>query len=67
MYYWCINLDVQTQVLGIVGGITIRDLNCERLKLSKALYGMGMKVTVSMLCQDARVFEAMNMVQTLSL
>jgi hypothetical protein len=35
---------VQTQVLGIAGGTTIRDLNCERLKLSRALYGMGMKV-----------------------
>lgn len=56
---------VQTQVLGIAGGTTIRDLNCERLKLSKALYGMGMKVAaVSMLCQDARVFEAMSMAGT---
>ena len=35
---------VQTQVLGIAGGTTIRDLNCERLKLSRSLYGMGMKV-----------------------
>ena len=51
---------VQTQVLGIAGGTTIRDLNCERLKLSRALYGMGMKVAaVSLLCQDARVFDAM--------
>lgn len=56
---------VQTQVLGIAGGTTIRDLNCERLKLSKALYGMGMKVAaVSMLCQDARVFNAMEMAGT---
>ena len=35
---------VQTQVFGIAGGTTIRDLNCERLKLSRSLYGMGMKV-----------------------
>ena len=56
---------VQTQVLGIAGGTTIRDLNCERLKLSKALYGMGMKVAaVSLLCQDARVFESMEMAGT---
>ena len=50
---------VQTQIFGIAGGTTIRDLNCERLKLSRSLYGMGMKVAaVSLLCQDARVFEA---------
>lgn len=56
---------VQTQVLGIAGGTTIRDLNCERLKLSRALYGMGMKVAaVSMLCQDPRVFNAMEMAGT---
>ena len=35
---------IQTQVLGIAGGTAIRDLNCERLKLSRALYRMGMKV-----------------------
>ena len=56
---------VQTQVLGIAGGTTIRDLNCERLKLSRALYGMDMKVAaVSLLCQDARVFEAMEQAGT---
>ena len=56
---------VQTQILGFAGGTTIRDLNCERLKLSRALYGMGMKVAaVSMLCQDARVFQAMEMAGT---
>ena len=50
---------VQTQVFGIAGGTTIRDLNCERLKLSRSLYGMGMKVAaVSLQCQDARVYEA---------
>ena len=51
---------VQTQILGISGGSTVRDLNCERLKLSKTLYDMGMKVAaVSALCQDRRVFDAM--------
>lgn len=51
---------VQTQILGISGGSTVRDLNCERLKLAKNLYDMGMKVAaVSTLCQDERVFIAM--------
>lgn len=51
---------VQTQILGISGGSTVRDLNCERLKLSKTLFDMGMKVAaVSTLCQDKRVFDAM--------
>ena len=56
---------VQSQILGIAGGTSVRDLNCERLKLSKALYYMGMKVAaVSMLCQDQRVFRAMEMAGT---
>ena len=56
---------IQTQVLGIAGGGSITDLNCERLKLSRALYRMGMKVgAVAMLCQDARVFQAMEMAGT---
>lgn len=56
---------VQTQVLGISAGGAVRDLNCERLKLSKTLYDMGMKVAaVSNLCQDERVFEAMEMAGT---
>lgn len=51
---------VQTQILGISAGRTQRDLNCERLKLSKTMYDMGMKVAaVSILCQDRRVFDAM--------
>ena len=56
---------VQTQILGIAGGTTIRDLNCERLKLSKTLFDMGMKVAaVSVMCQDNRVFQAMEMAGT---
>ena len=36
------------------------DENCERLKNSKTLYDMGMKVAaVSLMCQDERVFKAM--------
>ena len=51
---------VQTQILGISTGETYRDQNCERLKISKTLYDMGMKVAaVSVMCQDERVFDAM--------
>lgn len=50
----------QTQILGIAIGSTFVDKNCERLKLSKTLYDMGMKVAaVATLCQDERVFSAM--------
>jgi len=56
---------IQTQILGFASGITISDLNCERLKLARSLYGMGMKVAgVSILCQDARVFDGMWMAGT---
>ena len=56
---------VQTQILGVASGITITDENCERMKLSRSLFGMGMKVAaVSTLCQDARVFDAMLMAGT---
>ena len=51
---------VQTQIFGISAGKSIRDENCERLKNSKALYDMGMKVAaVALLCQDEKVFRAM--------
>lgn len=51
---------VQTQILGLAAGATVRDLNCERLKNAKTLYDMGMKVAaVSVMCQDERVFNAM--------
>ena len=51
---------VQTQILGISMGSTIRDMNCEKLKNAKTLYDMGMKVAaVSVMCQDQRVFDAM--------
>ena len=56
---------VQTQVIGMSAGKAVRDMNCERLKLSKTLYDMGMKVAaVSMMCQDERVFKAMEMAGT---
>ena len=51
---------VQTQILGISAGKTVRDMNCEKLKNAKTLYDMGMKVAaVSVMCQDERVFQAM--------
>ncbi len=51
---------VQTQIFGVSSGGTVRDENCERLKLSKTLYDMGMKVAaVATMCQDRRVFDAM--------
>jgi hypothetical protein len=56
---------IQTQILGFASGITVTDENCERLKLARSLYGMGMKVAgVSILCQDARVFDGMWMAGT---
>ena len=51
---------VQTQILGISSGMTVTDENCERIKLSRSLYAMGMKVAaISTLCADYRVFDAM--------
>ena len=56
---------VQTQFFGVSTGRSVRDDNCERLKLSKGLYDMGMKVAaVAMLCADKRVHVAMNMAGT---
>ena len=56
---------VSTLGFGASVGKHIRDLNCERIKLSKVLYDYGMKVAaVSILCQDERVFEAMLMAGT---
>ena len=56
---------VQTQILGFATGQTVTDETCERLKLARSLYGMGMKVAaVSVLCQDERVWEGMWMAGT---
>lgn len=50
----------QTQILGISFGGTQTDKNCERLKLARGIYDMGMKVAaVAIMCQDERVFSAM--------
>ena len=56
---------VQTQLLGISSGITVTDENCERIKLARSLYASGMKVaSVSILCQDSRVWDSMAMAGT---
>ena len=56
---------VSTLGFGGSFGKHVRDLKCERIKLSKVLYDYGMKVAaVSILCQDERVFFAMEMAGT---
>ena len=56
---------VQTQILGISSGVTVIDENCERIKLARSLYASGMKVaSVSILCQDPRVWDSMAMAGT---
>jgi hypothetical protein len=51
---------IQKFGLGASIGITKRDMNCERMKLSKLLFDYNMKVAaVSILCQDHRVFQSM--------
>jgi hypothetical protein len=56
---------IQLPGVGLSGGATTRDMNCERMKLSKLLNDYGMKVAaVAILCQDPRVFEAMEQAGT---
>lgn len=51
---------VQTQILGLSFGSTVRDVSCERIRLSKQLADVGMKVAaVSVLCDDPRVWRSM--------
>ena len=51
---------VSTGVFGLSGGKHVVDENCERIKLAKVLQDFGMKVaSVAVLCQDNRVFAAM--------
>ena len=55
-----VGLGIQKPLIGGSIGITKRDMNCERMKLSKLLFDFNMKVAaVSILCQDSRVFSAM--------
>ena len=52
---------VTTSIVGVSGGKHFIDENCERSQLAKVLQDFGMKVaSVAILCQDRRVFEAMN-------
>jgi len=56
---------VQTFGIGVSGGKSFRDKNCERIKLSRELNTLGMKVAaVAILCQDERVFFAMEQAGT---
>lgn len=56
---------LQTGVFGVSGGSTVRDENCERIKLARSVYGMGLKVAgISILCQDYRVWNALWMAGT---
>jgi hypothetical protein len=51
-----------TGVVSISGGMTIIDENCERIKIFNAFNTGGLKVTgVSVLCQDIRGWNAMEM------
>lgn len=53
---------VSSTVIGVAGGTVVSDKNCERIKLSKVLNDLGLKVAaVAVLCQDERVWEAMEM------
>ena len=55
-----VSLGGQSFGFGLSTGTTIIDENCERMKLSKLLYDYNMKVAaVAILCQDDRVFSAM--------
>ena len=51
---------LSTGIVGFSGGKHVVDENCERIKLAKVLQDFGMKVaSVAVLCQDKRVFAAM--------
>lgn len=51
---------IQTNLFGIAKGSSIIDENCQRILLSKELAANGLQVaSVSLLCQDKRVFKAM--------
>ena len=59
-YYVGGSVGMQTQVFGLAIGKTKVDFNCERILLSRELANQGMRVaSVALLCQDKRVFLAM--------
>ena len=56
---------IQTNIFGIAGAKSYRDLNCERILLSRQLASLGLKVAaVALLAQDPRVHAAMMMAGT---
>jgi hypothetical protein len=56
---------ISSTVVGISIGRYQRDENCELLKLARQLDAIGLKIAAaSLLCQDARVFQAMAMAGT---
>ena len=56
---------VSTSIVGVSGGLHVRDENCEKIKLAKIMKDFSLSIAaVSILCQDARVFKAMEMANT---
>ena len=56
---------LQTGFFGLSGGTTVVSTVCQRLRLARAVYGMGLKVAgISLLCQDKRVWDALWMAGT---
>ena len=56
---------LQTGLFGLSGGTTNRDENCELILLARSVFGMGLKVAgISILCQDARVWDGLWMAGT---
>ena len=54
-----------TQILSLSLGATYTEANCLLLKKARMLYSAGMKVaSVSLLCQDEAIFQAMRMAGT---
>ena len=55
-----VSLGIQTFNTKVSKGRGKTDLNCERIKLAKTLHDFGKKIAaISLLCQDDRVFIAM--------
>jgi len=56
---------VQTNLFGIASGRSVIDTNCQRVLLSRELAANGLQVaSVSLLCQDKRVFLALEQAGT---
>jgi|TARA_R100000030_G_scaffold49449_3_gene37327 hypothetical protein len=51
---------VTTQILGVSTGVTVSDENCVRIKLSRQMMALNLKVpAVAILAQDSQVFDAL--------